>query len=131
MINYLEYRNQENFLTHREISNFSTKTCPKQTEGIFCLMIAFYYTNGYLKVNNNTISHKYAKTLNLPFANHYINSNSKTKTNSLNFLINEEDLHAITPTVLGGMKRNTFLFVCKPCPELTEGSFYFSLFIFY
>lgn len=85
-------------------------------------MIAFYYANGYLKVNNNTISHKYAKTLNLPFANLYINLNSKTKTNSLNFfLFNKEEIHAITPTVSGGMKRNTFLFVCNTNPEFIEG----------
>ncbi len=92
MNNYLIYNNKENFLTHREISNFSTN--------YFCLMIDFLYSNNYIKVNFNNNSIKYIETLNLTFKKHY--TNSKTKTNLSNFLFNKEELHANTPTDLGG-----------------------------
>lgn len=98
MNNYLIYNNKENFLTHREISFFSTKTCPEQSEGLFCLMIDFFYSNNYLKVNDNNNSTKYIKTLSLTFKNLY----SNFKTNSSIILNDKEELHANTPTDLGG-----------------------------
>lgn len=109
MNNYLLNSDNENFLTHKEISLFSTKNFLKQSKGFFCLKLAFFYSNNYLKVNfyNNYI--KRIKTLNLTFKNLYFNS----KTNSSIILNDKEELHANTPTDLGGNLNFIFLCVCN------------------
>ena len=107
MNNYLIYSNKENFLTHREISNFSTN--------YFCLMSDFFYSNNYLKVNANGNSIKYIKTLSLTFKKLYL------KTNSSIILNDKEELHANTPTDLGG--NTNFIFLC------VSNIFFYFLFI--
>lgn len=68
-------------------------------------MIDFFYSNNYLKVNDNNNSIKHIKTLNLTFENLF------TKTNSSIILNDKEELHANTPTDLGGII-NFYFFVC-------------------
>jgi len=113
MNNYLIYNNKENFLTHREISIFSTK--------YFCLMIDFFYSNIYLKVNANSNSINYIKTLNLTFKKLF------SKTNSSNILNDKEELHANTPTDLGG--NSNFIFLCVSLPAVGRSIFFYFLFI--
>jgi hypothetical protein len=125
MNNYLLNSDNENFLTHKEISIFSTKTCPEQSEGFFCLMLAFFYSNNYLKVNFYNNSYKLIKTLNLTLKNLY----SNFKTNSSIVLNDKEELHANTPTNLGGTTRNYF-FVCVNLPAVSRSFLSFIIFIY-
>ena len=67
-------------------------------------MIDFFYSNNYLKVNINNNSVKDIETLNLTFKKLY------SKTNSSIILNDKEELHANTPTDLGG--NSNFIFFC-------------------
>ena len=98
MNNYLIHSNKEKFLTHKEISIFSTK--------YFCLMVDFFYSNIYLKANANGNPINHIKILDLTFKKLYL------KTNSSIILNDKEELHANTPTDLGG-NSNFYIFVCK------------------
>jgi hypothetical protein len=117
MNNYLLYSDKEYFLTHKENSLFSTKN--------ICLMLAFYYSIDYLKVKINDIYHKSIETLDLTFENHI--TNSKTKINSSTILNNKEEIHANTPTDLGGSIN--YFFVCVNLPAASRSLFYLFLFI--
>ena len=80
-------------------------------------MIDFFYSNNYLKVNANSNSINYIETLSLTFKNFY----SNTKTNSSIILNDKEELHANTPTDLGG--NSNFIFLC------VSNIFFYFLFI--